>query len=368
PAQTKIDLFARSGSYSYTKAKNDKLTKALVKFIIQDAQPISLAVSPNFCEFIKELNPSITFPYICHTANVIQEKLEEVIENWGLTRKVYSITTDNGANMKVAINKMSNIIRIPCSAHTLQLVVGKGLMPVEQNERLEDAQKTLWILDNNVKVINRNILDYNKIFNHSQTVVVYMFYCSLKYSIDNPEKMFHNAINIVLATLSVSSTSEARKDARRLKEIQLTDNEWDLMRDIVNILGPFFEVTELLGGSEYVTFFYMIPSILGLMDKLDCSTDHLNESNNINFEMPDLVFDNNVGFVDAQKEEEGGPKGKKIKINTPIDVTNMQHKIKNALYNALLHYWDFSDEELFLAYLLDLRFKKLRFATSTQQL
>ncbi|CAG8722219.1 19642_t:CDS:1, partial [Racocetra fulgida] len=142
----------------------------------------------------------------------------------------------------------------------------------------------------------------------------------------------------------------------------------DLMRDIVNILGPFFEVTELLGGSEYITFFYMIPSILGLMDKLDCSTDHLDELNNINFEMPDLVFDNNVGFVDAQEEEEGGPKGRKIKINTPIDVTNMQHKIKNALYNALLHYWDFSDEELFLAYLLDPRFKKLRFATSTQQL
>ncbi|CAG8546650.1 4637_t:CDS:2 [Dentiscutata heterogama] len=105
------------------------------------------------------------------------------------------------------------------------------------------------------------------------------------------------------------------------------------------------------------------------MDKLDCSTDHLDESNNINFEMPDLVFDNNVRFVDAQEEEEeGGPKGRKIEINTPIDVTNMQHKIKNALYNALLHYWDLSDEELFLAYLLDPRFKKLRFATSTQQL
>ncbi|CAG8840558.1 22626_t:CDS:2, partial [Cetraspora pellucida] len=109
------------------------------------------------------------------------------------------------------------------------------------------------------------------------------------------------AIDIVLATLSVSSASEAKKDARRLKEIQLTNNEWDLI------------------GSEYVKFFYMIPSILGLMDKLDCSTDHLDESNNINFEMPDLVFDNNVGFVDAQEEEEDSPKGRKIKINTPID-------------------------------------------------
>ncbi|CAG8812870.1 5615_t:CDS:2, partial [Cetraspora pellucida] len=154
------------------------------------------------------------------------------------------------------------------------------------------------------------------------------------------------AINIVLATLTISNESEVRKDARRLKEIQLTNNNC----------------------SEYVTFSYIIPFILGLINKLDCSTDYFDESNDINFETSDLAFDNNVGFVDAQEEEKGSPKERKIKINTPIDITNIQCKIKNALYNALLHYWNFSKEELFLAYLLNLRFKKLRFATSTQQL
>ncbi|CAG8554877.1 8804_t:CDS:2, partial [Cetraspora pellucida] len=179
--------------------------------------------------------------------------------------------------------------------------------------------------------------------------------------------LIKDAINIVLATLTVSSATEAKKDAKRLKEIQLTNNEWDLMRDIVNILGPFFEVTEALSGSEYVTFSCMIPSILGLMNKLGCSIEGSDKLNNtINFEMNNLVFNDNVGFVDAQEEEEGGPKGRKIKINTPIDVTNMQHKIKNTLYNALLHYWDLSDEELFLAYLLDLSLKSLHQSSLTQ--
>ncbi|CAG8554858.1 8803_t:CDS:2 [Cetraspora pellucida] len=88
---------------------NDKLVKALVKFLILDAQPISLVVSSNLHEFIKELDPMFSFPdekrylgvtcswldsdfkihevllsltYVRypHTANVIQEKLEEVIE------------------------------------------------------------------------------------------------------------------------------------------------------------------------------------------------------------------------------------------------------------------------------------------------
>ncbi|KAF0552908.1 zinc finger bed domain-containing protein 1-like [Gigaspora margarita] len=140
------------------------------------------------------------------------------------------------------------------------------------------------------------------------------------------------------------------------------------MQDIVNILGPFFEVTEVLGSSKYSTFSYIIPSILGLIEKLDCSMEDSDKSNYINFETTDLVFDDNVEFVDAQEEDEGSSKERKIKINAPIDVTNMQHKIKNVLYNALLHCWNLSDNELFLACLLDLRFKTLRFATSTQQL
>ncbi|CAG8848973.1 39327_t:CDS:2, partial [Gigaspora margarita] len=53
-----------------------------------------------------------------HTANVIKEKLEETIEAWGLTEKVYSITTNNGANMKAAIKKMNNIKRFDARQST----------------------------------------------------------------------------------------------------------------------------------------------------------------------------------------------------------------------------------------------------------
>ncbi|CAG8839434.1 24300_t:CDS:2, partial [Cetraspora pellucida] len=81
PAQTKIDLFARSGSYPYTKAKNDKLTKALTGYL-------GVTCSWLDSDFkIHEVLLSLTFVRYPHTANVIQEKLEEVIENWGLTRK-----------------------------------------------------------------------------------------------------------------------------------------------------------------------------------------------------------------------------------------------------------------------------------------
>ena len=97
----------------------------------------------------------IRYPY---TAQHIAESLEETLENWKLREKFFVITTDNAANMKKAISNMNAIKWQGCNAHTLQLIIGKGLVPVKilikrvkrlieffmsskQSERLEDIQK-----------------------------------------------------------------------------------------------------------------------------------------------------------------------------------------------------------------------------------
>ncbi|RIB28603.1 hypothetical protein C2G38_2314135 [Gigaspora rosea] len=113
----------------------------------------------------------------------------------------------------------------------------------------------------------------------------------------------------------------------------------------------------------------MFPSILVLIQNLASSTSSSDEELNdeIDFETDDSAFDEDIGFIAAQEEEEEGPKKRKISINTPTNTANMRHKIKNALYSALLHYWDLSDGEVFLACLLDPKCKKLRFATISQR-
>ncbi|CAG8704546.1 6155_t:CDS:2, partial [Scutellospora calospora] len=66
-----------------------------------------------------------------HTAEAIEDSLNQVITNWGLTGRVFCITTDNGPNIKKAISLMDNITRSSFSAHTLQLSVLKGLKPAK---------------------------------------------------------------------------------------------------------------------------------------------------------------------------------------------------------------------------------------------
>jgi len=89
------------------------------------------------------------------------------------------ITTDSGSNMKKAIKEMnsvaSNIKWQPCAAHTLQLVIGKGLNLIKllvlrtkrlidfflrpkQSERLEKIQKKSQIQADVVRDFIYNLL------------------------------------------------------------------------------------------------------------------------------------------------------------------------------------------------------------------
>ena len=67
-----------------------------------------------------------------HTGEVICEELFRLIFRWRLETMVFTVATDNGANMVKGIkllgdNYINNVIRQPCVAHTLQLSVQEGL-------------------------------------------------------------------------------------------------------------------------------------------------------------------------------------------------------------------------------------------------
>jgi len=107
---------------------------------------------------LHEITLTVNYVRYPHTAEHITESLEETLEDWKLREKVFVITTDNAANMKKAVSNMNAIEWQGCDAHTLQLIIGKGLVPVKvlikrvkrlieffmnskQSECLEDIQK-----------------------------------------------------------------------------------------------------------------------------------------------------------------------------------------------------------------------------------
>jgi len=63
---------------------------------------------------------------------MISEELFHIICEWCLDKTVFTISTDNGANMIKGVqllhqNYFDNVKHQPCAAHTLQLSVQEGL-------------------------------------------------------------------------------------------------------------------------------------------------------------------------------------------------------------------------------------------------
>ncbi|RGB22355.1 hypothetical protein C1646_776220, partial [Rhizophagus diaphanus] len=61
--------------------------------------------------------------------------------------------------------------------------------------------------------------------------------------------------------MPLSKDTETKKVLKQLKEINLTDNEYKCIRDLIEVLGPFAKVTEYLEGSHYSTMGFMCPAV-----------------------------------------------------------------------------------------------------------
>ena len=154
-------------NYSFSQLKN-MLTQVAFVFLTMDLWTVRnrqgyLGVTCSYinrsfkmCEFTLDI-AYVRYP---HTTIHIKDTLESILNEWGICEKVFTITTDNASNMKKCVHDMEGVNRLGCTAHTLQLVIGKGMKPAEvlivrvkqlidffrrpkQNERLENAQKNL---------------------------------------------------------------------------------------------------------------------------------------------------------------------------------------------------------------------------------
>jgi hypothetical protein len=80
---------------------------------------------------LNEVILAIKYMLYPHTGEVIAKEIQNILDEWNLTDKAFTIMTDNGSNMVKSAQLIPGLTRIPYTAHTLQLVVGKDLLPAE---------------------------------------------------------------------------------------------------------------------------------------------------------------------------------------------------------------------------------------------
>ncbi|CAH1760937.1 3074_t:CDS:2, partial [Entrophospora sp. SA101] len=183
-----------------------------------------------------------------HTAVVIADSLYESILDWNLLGRIVSIVTDNGANMIASIQLLNQkpgcyaIKRLPCVSHALQLAFGKGLMIAEvlvarvrriinffstqkQVERLKNVQKHLGYTE-----ALQLVQDVSTRWNSSYYAFDRLFFLK-------------DAIIQLQTDLCTSTNREGKKDGNKLRKIMLSDEDWDLVDELITLLMPFEQAT-----------------------------------------------------------------------------------------------------------------------------
>ncbi|CAJ0629762.1 15007_t:CDS:2 [Entrophospora sp. SA101] len=70
----------------------------------------------------------------------------------------------------------------------------------------------------------------------------------------------------------------------------LQEEEWDFMLEMIGVLGPFYEFTQILGASDYVTINLVYPLINTLKEECKNTTNNVYDYE-VDFESTDDVFD-----------------------------------------------------------------------------
>ena len=145
-----------------------------------------------------------------------------------------------------------------------------------------------------------------------------------------------------------------------MKRILLSDEEWDLLDQLVDLLMPFENATCEFSGNTYITLSRTIPTIkeriFDLAAEVPSNAEEFLNENTVfetEIEIQPINFDDDEDISNITK--------KSVSIKNPLDTTGVLEKVKQNIYNALIYYWDIPSNLGLMAALLDPRYKNLDF-------
>lgn len=231
-----------------------------------------------------------------HGANEIQEHLFDLLYEWKIDLKINAIVTDNASNVKKACNNLGIGERIPCTAHTLQLSIGKGLEVIKalidkckhlitflstdkKKQQLRESQIYLYRQQAMQLQIQNEELDEDKnpicldVIKANNTR-----WNSTLYALQRLVTL-KSAISMLKVSLMNDTNSYIRKEGERLEELYPTAYEWKEIKETVELLNPFENATRFLSGVKYPTIGFAYPCMCSLQERLESEFDLLETDN-----------------------------------------------------------------------------------------
>jgi hypothetical protein len=226
-----------------------------------------------------------------HTGQSIAEELNNVIENNRIRTKLGCIITDNASNMKKAFQVLNELQTSAINTEDAEVEAGMDDeelwddLPLEEQEHVNEAidQHTTERLACYAHSLQLCVKDG---LNQLKTATSLLSKCSKLANLvhqsatfrDAFENSFGNGRSVPKAnatrwnSLYIQLSSIAKLNPTKLNDMLrgehdnliFTQRETGMLRELVDILQPFAEATDLLQGQDYPTIGCVVPSIVGL--------------------------------------------------------------------------------------------------------
>ncbi|CAG8615911.1 17275_t:CDS:2, partial [Gigaspora rosea] len=214
-----------------------------------------------------------------HYVSDIVESVNSICDKFNINyQKIFSITTDNGVNVKSAVQQIG-VPNIKCAGHTLQLSINLGLKQVDEliskcktlvsilskekkRKQLREAQLQVTLgLKEPLDVIKDVDTRWNSTFHLIERLV-----------------HLRPTIMQLYSTLNNHTLREVRKSAKTLSSFLSSEEKFKLLKELVVILSPFDVATQFLSGSKYPTLGFMTPMLEELAHRLKYFTGQNEEA------------------------------------------------------------------------------------------
>ena len=204
-----------------------------------------------------------------HTADNILDKLDTVLDFYQLNlkeTKVY-IITDNATNYMSAFRRVSTLITpIPCFAHTLQLAINDSLKEVP------GLKANLKLGDEIVAFYRRSVVGFQNLKSNQSKMglrerkLIPSVPTRWNSEYDKEKRLIENMKPLMISMVECKITSSR------------TIEQWEEMKELINILEPFKKATEVLSGESYPTLSSVIPILHGIITFLDRLDENLHSA------------------------------------------------------------------------------------------
>ncbi|CAO2147204.1 unnamed protein product [Urochloa humidicola] len=205
-----------------------------------------------------------------HTAELISDVLHDVLVEWHLERKVSAVTLDNCSvndnlmesiedklpldSLMLPCDDGKKLLHMRCAAHILNLIVKDGTAAMDKNEglgRIRDSVRYWSGTPKRHEKFEKKAAELSIKFERRLCLD-----CKTRW----------NSTYIMLSTAVEYKTVFARLALREKLFAPMcpTETDWKIAQDICDRLKMFFELTELLSGTKYVTANLFFPRICGI--------------------------------------------------------------------------------------------------------